>query len=154
MLSRFFHAWERRLAAATKDRLVRPFEWGAEWLTSEAQPEAPDISVDRWIDEVMRDTPSFFHTPPTSDYDFIGARAEVQRKGEAGTLRFSSAFALIEGLSAASTALARPFQSSRTRSVWLNTTSRRVRSSPASDIDPSVSSIWVRVESVESVSLA
>ena len=68
MLSRFFHAWERRLAAATKDRLVRPFEWGADWLTSDAQPESPDIAVDRWVDEVMRDTPAFFHTPPTSEY--------------------------------------------------------------------------------------
>ena len=91
MLSRFFHAWERRLAAATKDRLVRPFEWGADWLTSHAHPEGPDVAVDRWIDEVMRDTPSFFHTPPTSEYDFTGAGAEAQRKGEAGTLRFPSA---------------------------------------------------------------
>ena len=93
MLSRFFHAWEQRLAAATKDRLVRPFEWGADWLTPGAQPEAPDLAIDRWVDEVMRDTVSFFHTPPTSDYDFTDAHVDARNKGEAGTLRFPSAFA-------------------------------------------------------------
>src|SRR5687767_15629008 len=92
MLSRLFHAWEQRLAAATKDRLVRPFEWGADWLTPGAQPEAPDAAIDRWVDEVMRDTMSFFDTPPTSDYDFCDAHADARRKGEAGTLRFPSAF--------------------------------------------------------------
>jgi len=92
MLSRFFHAWEQRLAAATKDRLVRPFEWGADWLTPGAQPGAPDAAIDRWVDEVMRDTTSFFDTPPTSDYDFCDAHADGRRKGETGTLRFPSAF--------------------------------------------------------------
>jgi dienelactone hydrolase len=32
MLRRLFHTWEHRLADATPDRRVRPFEWGLEWL--------------------------------------------------------------------------------------------------------------------------
>ena len=32
MLARFFHAWEHRLAFATKDRVVRPFDWGTDWI--------------------------------------------------------------------------------------------------------------------------
>ena len=32
MLSRVFHRWERRLAAAATDRVVRPFEWGLDWV--------------------------------------------------------------------------------------------------------------------------
>ena len=36
MLSRFFHNWERRLASVTKDRVVRPFEWGLDWLGFDA----------------------------------------------------------------------------------------------------------------------
>ena len=32
MLQAFFHAWERRLASVTKDRVVRPFEWGLDWI--------------------------------------------------------------------------------------------------------------------------
>ena len=31
MLQLLFHAWERRLAAVTTDRVVRPFEWGWDW---------------------------------------------------------------------------------------------------------------------------
>ncbi len=100
MLARFFHAWERRLASVTKDRLVRPFEWGADWTSGLAGPlrgtvppadDAEDVLIERWIDEVMHDTPAFFHAPPTSDYDFQDASPEVRLKGEAGTLRFPSA---------------------------------------------------------------
>ena len=32
VLSGVFHAWERRLAAASTDRIVRPFEWGLDWV--------------------------------------------------------------------------------------------------------------------------
>jgi pimeloyl-ACP methyl ester carboxylesterase len=92
MLSRIFHAWERRLADVTKDRVVRPFEWGVDWIGSDARHDAAhDAFVARWVDEVMRDTPAFFSAPATSDYDFATAGAELQRTGEAGTLRFASA---------------------------------------------------------------
>jgi len=30
VIESLFHAWERRLAAVTKDRVVRPFDWGVE----------------------------------------------------------------------------------------------------------------------------
>ena len=32
VLSGVFHAWERRLASVSTDRVVRPFEWGLEWV--------------------------------------------------------------------------------------------------------------------------
>ena len=32
VLSGVFHAWERRLASVSTDRIVRPFEWGLEWV--------------------------------------------------------------------------------------------------------------------------
>ncbi len=32
MIARVFHLWERRLASAAEDRVVRPFEWGCEWI--------------------------------------------------------------------------------------------------------------------------
>ena len=35
MLQAIFHAWERRLASVTKDRVVRPFEWGLDWIPAE-----------------------------------------------------------------------------------------------------------------------
>lgn len=92
MISRFFHAWERRLAASTNGRRVRPFDWGTEWLPANGTHELPpEARVQRWVDEVMRDTHAFFTPPPTSDYEFEAASRERQRKGEAGTLRFASA---------------------------------------------------------------
>ena len=81
MLQRFFHAWERRLASISKDRIVRPFEWGEDWLSPNGhQHAAPPAQIERWVDEVMRDSTAFFDTPDTRDYEFDGA-----------TLRFPSA---------------------------------------------------------------
>ena len=96
MLARFFHAWEHRLASVTKDRVVRPFEWGLDWISPNGHggPQdalSPDARVERWVDEIMRDTRAFFDTPPTSDYAFATVDAHAARKGEAGTLRYPSA---------------------------------------------------------------
>lgn len=84
MLSRFFHAWERRLASVTKDRIVRPFDWGAEWIdlpgptASALRATASPGDVRQWVDEVMRDTNSFFDTPPTDEYDFNAPKGELR----------------------------------------------------------------------------
>jgi dienelactone hydrolase len=92
MLSWFFHAWERRLAGITKDRVVRPFEWGTEWISPNGNDALQgDARVERWVEEVMRDTPAFFEAPPTTDYAFTPADADARRKGEAGTLAYPSA---------------------------------------------------------------
>jgi dienelactone hydrolase len=94
MLSYFFHAWERHLAAITKDRVVRPFEWGLDWLAPNGHDPAPaETRVRVWVDEVMRDSTAFFDTPPTSDFDFQPADDARRAKGHAGTLRFPSALA-------------------------------------------------------------
>jgi hypothetical protein len=86
LITRFFHAWERRLASVTKDRIVRPFDWGREWIEAELPgPKGsglPLAELRAWVDIAMRDTPAFFHTPPTTDYDF---------EARSGELRFPSA---------------------------------------------------------------
>jgi dienelactone hydrolase len=92
MLARFFHSWERRLADVTKDRVVRDFDWGVDWLPADRDPALPPAhQVDRWVDEVMRDTHAFFTPAPTREFAFTPASAEVRRKGEAGTVTFPSA---------------------------------------------------------------
>jgi hypothetical protein len=93
MLQRFFHTWEHRLANVSKDRVVRPFEWGGDWLSPAGSggPRSGEEDVARWVDDVMRDTRAFFDAPPTREYRFEHAPAAVQRAGEAGTLRFPSA---------------------------------------------------------------
>jgi len=70
MLSSFFHRWERRLASATTDRVVRPFDWGLDWIPPnghrEDVPEPGRLS--EWVAGVMSDTDAFFTPPPTTAY--------------------------------------------------------------------------------------
>ena len=75
MLQAFFHAWERRLASVTTDRVVRPFDWGLDWLPSGVNGtgpggQAPGEIVRDWVSHVIADTDAFFTPPPTSDYRF------------------------------------------------------------------------------------
>jgi hypothetical protein len=86
MLSRFFHHWERRLAGATTDRVVRPFDWGLDWLGLQDDPEAvrdPRAAIQRYVDGVMADTAAFYAVTPAPVYDF---------NESTGLLRFESSF--------------------------------------------------------------
>lgn len=75
MLKHFFHAWERRLASVTTDRVVRPFDWGLDWVPRNGHaPGVTDVDVlTEWIDSVMADTDAFFTPPPTSEYHLTPA---------------------------------------------------------------------------------
>ena len=99
MLAPLFHAWERRLASATKDRVVRPFDWGIDWISSNGHHSnttdaagAAD-ALEHWVEEVMRDSQAFFTVPRTSEFDFTDSPNALRSTGEAGTLRFPSALA-------------------------------------------------------------
>ena len=88
MIASMFHAWERRLHAVSKDRVVRPFDWGLEWIepnghTPGASPET--ILLD-WASHAVADSQRFFDAPETSDYTFT---PDVD--GASGALSFPSA---------------------------------------------------------------
>lgn len=87
MLQTLFHAWERHLASVSKDRVVRPFEWGLDWLPQNgARPAAaPADAIARFVAQAMADTDGFFTPPPTGDYQF-----RVTPKGDQ-SLTFPSA---------------------------------------------------------------
>ena len=73
MLSRIFHNWERRLAGLTTDRVVRPFDWGLEWVGLDQDPDAqrdPLAAMQRYVDGVMADTAAFYATAPAPIYEF------------------------------------------------------------------------------------
>src|SRR5262245_46274970 len=74
LLSTVFHAWERRLADVTKNRVVRPFEWGLDWIprNGNAPDAAPNEVLSAWISHVMADTDAFFTPAPTTDYTLTG----------------------------------------------------------------------------------
>jgi dienelactone hydrolase len=89
VLAPFFHAWERRLASVTKDRLVRPFEWGLDWIDTNGRPPgtAPITVLREWVARALADSPRFFETPDTSDYTY-----QMDAGGGTGALSFPSAF--------------------------------------------------------------
>ena len=76
MLTRVFHAWERRLASVSQDRVVRPFDWGSDWVDGDGR--ASDLPaaqvVAQYADRVMSDTDAFYAVAPTSDYERHGDR--------------------------------------------------------------------------------
>jgi hypothetical protein len=89
VIARLFHAWERRLHAVSKDRVVRPFEWGLDWIETKGPPSdgPPEKILLDWASRAVSDSTRFFETPDTSDYTF---RPDVD--GATGALSFPSAF--------------------------------------------------------------
>jgi dienelactone hydrolase len=84
MLQAFFHAWERRLASVTTDRVVRPFDWGLDWISSNGhQPQGfagqPASVVGDWVSRVMADSDVFYKTEPTTDYALAPAASDGMR---------------------------------------------------------------------------
>lgn len=110
MIRSFFHRWEQRLAEVSRhERVVRPFDWGLDWLAppgvadvsrlAPGEAHAPDavngsagVRIRAWVDEVMRDTDAFFTPAPTTDYVLTPASEHLRAGGEAGTLTFPSGF--------------------------------------------------------------
>jgi hypothetical protein len=72
MLQALFHAWERRLADVTKDRVFRPFDWGLEWISPNVTGTEVETISD-WVALVMADTDAFFTPAPTTDYTLTRA---------------------------------------------------------------------------------
>jgi dienelactone hydrolase len=91
MIERFFHRWEQRLAEVSRhERVVRPFEWGLEWLPDRTPRDGPPLEAVRaWVESVMQDTDAFFTPEPTFDYTFTPASRGTG--AEPGTLTFPSA---------------------------------------------------------------
>ena len=63
MLSLFFHPWERRLADVSKDRVVRPFEWGLDWMPPGGQRRTPGDASSTRRPGVRRIRPCRLATP-------------------------------------------------------------------------------------------
>jgi hypothetical protein len=75
VIARAFHGWERRLASAATDRIVRPFEWGLEWIDPHVGHVAdPAAWLERWADGAIADSARFYHAPPCTDYALDGDR--------------------------------------------------------------------------------
>ena len=81
VISHFFHAWERRLVAVTTDRVVRPFEWGIDWVPDADRTIPPADALRAWATRATADSERFYATPRTEDFAFDGHRLTFPSAG-------------------------------------------------------------------------
>jgi hypothetical protein len=83
MLKRLFHRWERSLASVDNNRVVRPFEWGAEWLTGDGRaPDGdPETYVREYVERVMHDADAWYAVDAAGVYGTAPLPADA-RSGE------------------------------------------------------------------------
>jgi hypothetical protein len=88
MFAPLFHSWERRLAAVTTNRVVRPFDWGLDWIPVNGHPPdtTPAARLERYVEQVLADTEAWFTPAPTREY-----RLSPRTGGQAAHLTFPSA---------------------------------------------------------------
>jgi hypothetical protein len=77
----YMERWERKLATRDNNRVVRPFEWGADWLSEIGHPaisaEVNGDAHERLSDftaSVLDDSERFFAYAPVRDYRLRGNR--------------------------------------------------------------------------------
>jgi hypothetical protein len=75
MYARWMDRWERKLATRDTNRVVRPFEWGTEWLHSIGYPYCPAevngnaaSAVGQFAAEAVADSERFYAYDPVDDY--------------------------------------------------------------------------------------
>ncbi|PWU06576.1 MAG: abhydrolase domain-containing 18 [Terriglobia bacterium] len=75
LYARWIDGWERKLATRDSNRVVRPFEWGTDWLArldfpripAEVNGDAP-VLLSRFAREAVESSDRFFSYPPVGDY--------------------------------------------------------------------------------------
>ncbi len=81
LYARWIDRWERKLATRDTNRVVRPFEWGTDWLQSIPFPVFPAATngnarehLSEFVDAALADSDRFFSYPRVTDYRLDGAR--------------------------------------------------------------------------------
>jgi hypothetical protein len=68
LIAPFFHRWERQLASVDNNRIVRPFEWGPEWIGAAADDPSPLDRILAWSAESVANSDALFHVDAAPDY--------------------------------------------------------------------------------------
>ena len=91
LYARWIDGWERKLAARDTNRVVRPFDWGAEWLEGAGFPahaERGNGDMAGWMaafaDRALADSERFFSYPPVSDYRLQDGRLNFTSPAQSG----------------------------------------------------------------------
>ena len=77
MITKLFHRWEHHLASADNNRIVRPFEWGLEWLGAESHIVETSNEVERlerWSAAMLAESDRFYAVDPCPRYELHGDR--------------------------------------------------------------------------------
>jgi dienelactone hydrolase len=72
LLGRIIKAQERRYAARDTNRIVRPFGWGAEFVSEHLNGDDPRAVVSAAAREAVRHSEDFYALAPVEDYTFDG----------------------------------------------------------------------------------
>jgi dienelactone hydrolase len=75
VIARAFHRWERKLASASTDRVVRPFEWGLDWLADQRLPPGdPSVLLQQWGERTVEQSDGFYGVTAAEDATLAGSR--------------------------------------------------------------------------------
>ena len=73
--ARWIDRWERRLASVDTNRVVRPFEWGTDWLSRIPFPACPSEAngasaacISNFVEHALSDSDRFYSYEPVEDY--------------------------------------------------------------------------------------
>lgn len=70
MLSQVFYRWERKLASVDRNRIVRPFDWGLDWIPDSGLSAHQDASLvmQDYVAGVMKDSDAWYAVEPAGHY--------------------------------------------------------------------------------------
>jgi dienelactone hydrolase len=72
LLARWMHTRERRIARRDTNRLVRPFDWGADHVGAHARGQTARALVAEHAARAVERSEEFFALPPITDYKLTG----------------------------------------------------------------------------------
>jgi dienelactone hydrolase len=72
LIAPLFHAWERRLSSVDTNRVVRPFDWGLDWIGAPIDSPAPDRAMAAWSYQAMTESDRFYAVEPGAAFTLEG----------------------------------------------------------------------------------
>ena len=72
MLKRYMHKRERYFAMLNDNRIVRPFEWGTEYITDHPNGDDPRKLFSEYSKNMVAKSDEFFFSPEVVDFDLSG----------------------------------------------------------------------------------
>jgi pimeloyl-ACP methyl ester carboxylesterase len=72
MLRRIFYKWEKKLSERDTNRVVRPFEWGLDFITKNQPEDDPKTFLFEYAERAVRESDRHYALKPVADYRLDG----------------------------------------------------------------------------------